>query len=120
MRNITIIGAGQSGLQLGIGLVPNGYRVRLVPDRKGEDIASGKVMSSQCMFDDALQSERDLGINDWEKQCPHRRSRRHHRRTRRRAQGDRWVYTLDRPGQAVDQRVKYPGWMKKFRTVAAR
>ena len=29
-------------------------------------------------------------------------------------QGGPWVYTLDKPGQAVDQRVKYPGWMKKF------
>ena len=25
-----------------------------------------------------------------------------------------WIYTLDKPGQAVDQRVKFPGWMKEF------
>ena len=27
-------------------------------------------MSSQFMFDDSLQAERDLGINFWEKECP--------------------------------------------------
>ena len=45
--------------------------MRLVSDRPAEHIATGKVMSSQFMFDDALQSERDLGINDWEPQCPY-------------------------------------------------
>ena len=32
--------------------------------------ANGKVMSSQFMFGDALQAERDLGLNYWEKECP--------------------------------------------------
>ena len=50
MRNITIIGAGQSGLQLGLGLLQNGYQVRLVSDRPAEHIATGKVMSSQFML----------------------------------------------------------------------
>jgi 2-polyprenyl-6-methoxyphenol hydroxylase-like FAD-dependent oxidoreductase len=70
MRNITIVGAGQSGLQLGLGLLQNGYRVRIVTNRTGADIAAGKVMSSQFMFNDALQAERDLGLNFWEKDCP--------------------------------------------------
>src|SRR5579863_10638933 len=71
MRNITIVGAGQSGLQLGLGLLQNGYHVRLISNRTAEDFASGKVMSSQFMFGDALQAERDLGLNDWEQQCPY-------------------------------------------------
>ena len=70
MRNITIVGAGQSGLQLGLGLLQNGYRVRLISNRTAQDFATGKVMSSQFMFNDALQAERDLGINFWEKECP--------------------------------------------------
>ena len=70
MRNITIVGAGQSGLQLGLGLLQNGYRVRLISNRTAEDFATGKVMSSQFMFNDSLQAERDLGINFWEKDCP--------------------------------------------------
>ena len=71
MRNITIVGAGQSGLQLGLGLLQNGYRVRLISNRTAEDFATGKVMSSQFMFNDSLQAERNLGINYWEKECPY-------------------------------------------------
>src|SRR5271166_1456820 len=69
-RVITIIGGGQSGLQLGNGLLSAGYDVRLVQDRKGDDIRNGKVMSSQCMFDKALSYERELGLNFWDKECP--------------------------------------------------
>ena len=69
-RVITIVGGGQSGLQLGNGLLSAGYDVRLVQDRKGEDIRAGKVMSSQCMFDKALGYERELGLNFWDKECP--------------------------------------------------
>ena len=69
-RVITIVGGGQSGLQLGNGLLPAGYDVRLVQDRKGDDIRTGKVMSSQCMFDKALSYERELGLNFWDKECP--------------------------------------------------
>ncbi len=47
-----------------------GYDVRLVQDRKGDDIRAGKVMSSQCMFDKALSYERELGLNFWDKECP--------------------------------------------------
>jgi 2-polyprenyl-6-methoxyphenol hydroxylase-like FAD-dependent oxidoreductase len=50
MLNITIVGAGQSGLQLGLGLLQNGYRVRLISNRTADDFANGKVMSSQFMF----------------------------------------------------------------------
>ena len=114
MRNITIVGAGQSGLQLGLGLLQNGYRVRLISNRTPEDFATGKVMSSQFMFGDALQAERDLGLNDWEKECPKTEALGVSIAGPDGKKAIDWVYTLDKPGQAVDQRVKYPGWMKKF------
>jgi hypothetical protein len=114
MRTITIIGAGQSGLQLGLGLLQNGYRVRLVSNRTADDIATGKVMSSQFMFNDSLQSERDLGINDWEKEYPKTDGIGVSIAGPDGSKVIDWVYTLDKPGQAVDQRLKYPGWMKKF------
>jgi Styrene monooxygenase A putative substrate binding domain len=114
MRNITIIGAGQSGLQLGLGLRQKGYRVRLVSNRTAEDIAAGKVMSSQFMFNDALQSERDIGVNYWEKQCPYTDALGVTIGAPDGSKAVNWVYTLDKPGQAVDQRIKYPGLMKKF------
>jgi len=114
MRNITIVGGGQAGLQLGLGLVQKGYRVRVISNRTAEDIATGKVMSSQFMFNDALQAERDLGINYWEKQCPYTQGLGVIVAAPDGGKAIDWVYQLDKPGQAVDQRVKYPGWMKKF------
>jgi Styrene monooxygenase A putative substrate binding domain len=114
MRNITIVGAGQSGLQLGLGLREKGYNVRLISNRTAEDFATGKVMSSQFMFDDALQAERDIGINYWEKQCPYTEALGVTIGAPDGSKAVSWVYPLDKPGQAVDQRVKYPGLMKKF------
>src|SRR5256885_13174272 len=37
---------------------------------RSEDIRDGRVMSSQCMFGAALQTERDLGLAFWEDECP--------------------------------------------------
>ena len=118
MRKVTIVGGGQGGMQLGIGLRQKNYEVRIVSNRTPDDIRTGKVLSSQCMFDDALQSERDLGLNSWERECPS-------------VDGIGvilpapdgsgkaldWAYKLDKPAQAVDQRVKIPGWMKHFQEI---
>ena len=70
MSTFTIVGAGQAGLQLAFGLVQDGHEVTVVSNRAPDDIATGKVMSSQCMFDAALQHERELGLNHWEEGCP--------------------------------------------------
>ena len=39
-------------------------------NRTPEQILCSRVTSSQFMFHDSLQNERDLGINFWEKECP--------------------------------------------------
>ena len=70
MRKITIIGGGQSGLQLAIGLLKAGNSVRVVQNRTAEDIATGKVLSSQCMFHNSVEHERELGIDFWSDTCP--------------------------------------------------
>jgi 2-polyprenyl-6-methoxyphenol hydroxylase-like FAD-dependent oxidoreductase len=70
MTKITIVGGGQSGLQLGIGLIQNGYDVSVVTDRAPEQIRDGRVTSSQCMFATALDHERALGIDFWDDTCP--------------------------------------------------
>ena len=46
MAKVTIVGAGQSGLQLGIGLVQAGHDVRLVSNRTPEDFRHGKACAS--------------------------------------------------------------------------
>lgn len=116
MRRIAIVGAGQAGLQLALGLLAKGYQVTLTTNRTGEEIRNGKVMSSQCMFNTALQIERDLGINFWENECPA-------------VEGIglcvpdpqqpgeklfNWSARLERYAQSVDQRVKMPVWMDTF------
>ena len=116
MARITIIGGGQSGLQLGIGLVQGGSDVTIVSDRTPEQIHDGRVTSSQCMFATALDHERALGIDFWDDTCPpvegialavpHPE-----------LPGEKvidWGARLDRPAQSVDQRVKFPRWLEHF------
>ena len=70
MRRVAIVGAGQSGLQLALGLLDAGYQVTVVSDRSAEEVAAGRVLSSQCMFDGALQTERATGLHFWSDACP--------------------------------------------------
>ena len=115
MRKILIVGAGQAGLQVANGLSGNGYEVTVVSNRTPEQIREGKVLSSQCMFDRALQHERDIGLNFWDEECPP-------------VEGlsfsvpapdgsGKAIYfasRLDRPAQSVDQRVKMPRWLEEL------
>jgi flavin reductase (DIM6/NTAB) family NADH-FMN oxidoreductase RutF len=114
MKRIAIVGAGQSGLQLGLGLLGAGYEVTIYSDRSADEIEHGRVMSSQCMFDSALELERNLGLNAWEEACP-------------RVEGMSftvpdgfggkimdWSARLDGYAQSVDQRLKIPRWMGEF------
>jgi len=114
MKRIAIVGAGQSGLQLALGLLGAGYEVTLYSDRSAQEIHDGHVMSSQCMFDSALEIERNLKLNYWEEECP-------------RVEGIAftvpdgvggksldWAARLDDYAQSVDQRLKIPQWMGEF------
>ncbi|MFX1734282.1 FAD-binding oxidoreductase [Paraburkholderia sp. A1RI_3L] len=115
MRRIAIVGGGQAGLPLAFGLLEQGYEVTVVSNRTPEDIRGGKVMSSQCMFDPALQIERDLGINDWERACPevHGIGFAVPHPQERGAKVIDWNARLDKPAQSVDQRVKMSAWLEQ-------
>jgi 2-polyprenyl-6-methoxyphenol hydroxylase-like FAD-dependent oxidoreductase len=114
MRRIAVVGAGQAGLQLALGLRQAGFETTLVTDRTVSNVRDGRVLSTQCMFGDALQTERDLGLAFWEDECP---------------KIDRIRYSVGLPegqlvlqltgrlgayAQSVDQRVKMPAWMDAF------
>jgi hypothetical protein len=114
MRKINIVGAGQSGLQLAIGLLKNGYQVTVYSDRTPEQIYHGSVMSTQCMFDNALQTERDLDLNLWDEECPTIEGIRVSIAGPEGQQALSWESALDRPAQSVDQRLKFPTWMQLF------
>jgi flavin reductase (DIM6/NTAB) family NADH-FMN oxidoreductase RutF len=116
VKRIAIVGAGQSGLQLAHGLLSAGYEVSLFSDQSAAEISKGRVRSSQCMFDSALEIERDLKLNDWEEQCP-------------KVEGISftvpdgiggtsidWAARLDNFAQSVDQRLKIPRWLAQFQS----
>lgn len=114
-RKITILGGGQAGLQLACGLLQKGYDVKVVQNRTAEDISAGKVMSSQCMFDTALQNERDIGLDFWGKECPTVDSINFVvPAPDGSGKAIDWNGRLEKPAQSVDQRTKYPVWMREF------
>ncbi|MBX5475275.1 MAG: FAD-binding oxidoreductase, partial [Thermoleophilia bacterium] len=114
MSSILIVGAGQAGLQLGFALLGDGHEVTVVSNRTPEQIRAGKVLSSQCMFDAALQHERDLGINFWEAECPPVEGISLAVPAPNGGKAIDFAARLDRYAQSVDQRVKMPGWMEKL------
>jgi flavin reductase (DIM6/NTAB) family NADH-FMN oxidoreductase RutF len=113
MRRIAIVGAGQAGTQLALGLLQHGYDVTLVSDRAAEEIRTGPVMSSQCMFETALQAERALGLNTWEQDCPRVESIAFALAGETAPVFD-WQAPLDGAAQSVDQRLKVAGWLELF------
>ncbi|WP_128377193.1 styrene monooxygenase/indole monooxygenase family protein [Streptomyces cavernae] len=114
MRKITIVGAGQAGLQLGIGLLDNGYDVTVVSNRTGQQIREGRVMSSQCMFGTALAHERNLGLDRWDADCPPVQGISFTVPDGTGGKAIDWASRLDASARSVDQRVKMPAWLEEF------
>jgi 2-polyprenyl-6-methoxyphenol hydroxylase-like FAD-dependent oxidoreductase len=116
MRKILIVGGGQAGLQLALGLVQSGYEVTVVSNRSPDEIRDGRVMSSQCMFGAALQHERDLGLDFWESECPPIDGISFAVPAPDGSGGKAIEFSsrLDRYAQSVDQRVKMPRWFDEL------
>ncbi|MGH2886044.1 MAG: styrene monooxygenase/indole monooxygenase family protein, partial [Solirubrobacteraceae bacterium] len=107
-------GAGQSGLQLGLGLLGAGHSVTLVSNRTAEQLLTGPVQSSQCMFESALATERAMGLDFWGPDCPAVEGIALTIPDPGGSPAIRWAARLDRPAQSVDQRVKLCGWMEEL------
>ena len=113
-RKIAIVGAGQAGLQLALGLAGADQEVTLVTDRAAEQIGSGRVLSTQCMFGESLATERSLGIDFWQDECPQIKGVRY---SLGEPGGDlalQFGGRLRAPAQSVDQRLKMPAWMDEL------
>ena len=114
MSKFVIVGAGQAGLQLAIGLAQDGHDVHVASNRTSDDIRTGRVMSSQCMFGAALEHEREVGLNLWESECPDIDGISLAVPDPEGGKLVDWAARLDRPAQSVDQRLKLPVWMDEL------
>jgi len=114
MRKILIVGSGQSGLQLALGLQARGYDVTMMTARTADEIRGGQVMSTQCMFEYSLDLERGLGLDLWADSG--------HRIDGLGVSvpgpdGARvidWLGHFDAYAQSIDQRVKMSAWLELF------
>lgn len=116
MRKVAIIGGGQAGMPVAFGLLDKGYEVALYTNRTPDQIRAGRVMSSQCMFANALDVERRLGINFWEDECPPVEGIGFALPNPEKpdTKAVDWSGKLDRIAQATDQRIKMPVWIEEF------
>jgi hypothetical protein len=114
MRKILIIGAGQSGLQLGLMLLAEGYQVTIMSARTPDEIRSGWPMSTQGMFHPALESERRYGLNLWDGQTPDIGGIRLSLSAPPGELAMAFNAQLDHPGQSTDQRLKMATWLELF------
>lgn len=114
MRRIAIIGAGQAGLYLAIGLLDAGYAVTLFSDRTPEAILNGKPMGLPILFSNSLELERNLKLNFWDDEFP---SCDKFRSQVCDPEGNPALVIsspIEKPWQAVDQRLKFSTWMHEF------
>jgi hypothetical protein len=112
MPKVLIVGAGQSGLQLALTLREHDYDVTLMSARTPDEIRRGWVMSTQGMFQDALQIERDHGLNLWEADTVRIEGLGVSIAAPDSSRALDWVCRLDHHAQSVDQRVKMAGWLE--------
>lgn len=114
MRKVLIVGAGQSGLQLGLTLLEHDFEVTVMSARTPEEIRDGRVMSTQAQFEPALAHERAHGLNLWEEATTPFEGLGVSIAAPDSSRALDWVAKLDAPGRSVDQRVKMAGWLELF------
>lgn len=114
MRTIAIVGAGESGAQLALALQRMGHNITLFSDRSAQQIRSGSITSSQCVFSSSLRVQQPLEIPGATTQDMGITGvRLNIAATRDRAEID-FQGTLDLPALSVDQRVKCAHWIETF------
>jgi 2-polyprenyl-6-methoxyphenol hydroxylase-like FAD-dependent oxidoreductase len=68
MTNIAIVGAGVSGLQLGLFLQQHDVPTTIYTDRTAEQIATGRLLNTVAHHHHTLERERALGVAHWDAQ----------------------------------------------------
>jgi len=119
MARISIVGAGQGGMQLAAGLLIDGHDVTLYSDRDEAALGSGRFPSSAAQFYTALKQQRDVGLDFWQGE---RLSNGFTLKVAN-AQGGvaiDWASEAFGYMQAVDQRLKFPLWMGYLKRCGAK
>ncbi|MFF9646957.1 styrene monooxygenase/indole monooxygenase family protein [Kitasatospora aureofaciens] len=112
MRRIAVVGAGQAGLQLALGLVADGCEVTLVAERTPEQVRGGRVLSTQAMFGPALRIEAAAGLDLWTDEAPSVASVDAALVAPPATRVLEFTMTLDEPARSVDQRIKLARWLE--------
>ncbi|MEU6969682.1 styrene monooxygenase/indole monooxygenase family protein [Kitasatospora aureofaciens] len=112
MRRIAVVGAGQAGLQLALGLVADGCEVTLVAERTPEQVRGGRVLSTQAMFGPALRIEAAAGLDLWTDETPSVASVDAALVAPPATRVLEFTMTLDEPARSVDQRIKLARWLE--------
>ncbi|MEU2951887.1 styrene monooxygenase/indole monooxygenase family protein [Streptomyces xanthochromogenes] len=121
MRRIAIIGAGQAGLQLALGLQGADYDVTLHAERTSQEIRAGRVTSTQLMFGPALALERAAGLNLWDERAPVMRGlEMRHWDPAEDGRPTRFTASYDGEVRSVDQRLKLAAWLDLFESRGGR
>lgn len=113
MRRVAVVGGGQAGAQLALGLLAAGYQVTLVSNRTPAELREGRVLSSQCMFASALEAERVLGLDRWQDECPPVEGISFAVPDGAGGTAVAWAARLDAPARSVDQRLKVAWWLEQ-------
>ncbi len=120
MRKIAIMGAGQSGLHLGIRLVRSGCEVTIISERSAEEIFNGPPTGATYLFNDSLQLEKELGLDLWRDTAFHSTGFHINFGT---PAGD-YAFGIksrtSKPGASIDQRLKFYQWIKLFERLGGR
>jgi 2-polyprenyl-6-methoxyphenol hydroxylase-like FAD-dependent oxidoreductase len=66
MTSIGIVGAGVSGLHLGLRLRQHDIPVTIYTDRSADQLAAGRLLNTVAHHHPTLQRERQLGVHHWD------------------------------------------------------
>lgn len=114
MAKIAIVGAGQTGLFLGFGLLEDGHEVTLLSDQTSDQILGGRLPSGMGLFEEAMSKEAELGLLLWEDELTPGLGVNLNILGPDGSIALKVNHPAPRPHRSVDQRLKNSTWMREL------